>query len=392
MPTDLESRLTDAFDELVACSQVEPIPSFEPVPRRARTVARRWPVQAAAAAIVVAGAGALVWSTQRDQSTGATSTPTPVPTSAAPDMAVQMNTPLRLLPRGLDGFQLQSVSEQPAPQPQGRTWLLLATPHSDGSYTDKLFVQRTARDRVWITAGPNSEVSYETTNEQVDGHDVEVLFDPTNHILTAQYDLGDGTAVQIVDNSPGDDIAAASSRLLNVVAAIEPVGDIDLGIAAPPDTSTVIFHGDPGTTGGPASFLFYVQAVADADTSWSGQTVGLTVTATDDETLPLLAMADSLEPLEIRGQPGYITTHRYPGETNAITTTLIWPEAPGQWVTLTGDNLSLDEMTRLANNLVIVSDHEWGQATGAVTGAPTGSVTTIPGLTEQEIEDLAANS
>ena len=123
----------------------------------------------------------------------------------------------------------------------------------------------------------------------------------------------------------------------------------------------------------------YFQAF-EVDTPDGGNKVTISNMSTNDAGVPYWEMDDTLQPIDIRGHAGFVTTHTYP-PTNpnfpppsnpAVATTLIWPEAPGHWIILRADDMNTDQVLALANQLTSASNGQWQQP-----GAPTPTTTTI---------------
>lgn len=105
----------------------------------------------------------------------------------------------------------------------------------------------------------------------------------------------------------------------------------------------------------------------EIDTSDGGPKIIIDNRASDDAGFPYWMMERTLEPAQIRGHDGYVTTQDFYSDAGAPTvanptsaaTTLIWEEAPGHWVTMWVADQTTEEAIRLANDLVAIDQSQW---------------------------------
>lgn len=123
----------------------------------------------------------------------------------------------------------------------------------------------------------------------------------------------------------------------------------------------------------------------EVDTPAGGNKVLISNMSTNDAAMPYWEMDETLQPLDIRGHAGFVSTHTYP-PTNpnfpppgnpANSTTLIWPETPGHWVILRADDMNTDQVIALANQLTPAHNGQW-QLPGASTATTTTLAPTQP--------------
>ena len=107
----------------------------------------------------------------------------------------------------------------------------------------------------------------------------------------------------------------------------------------------------------------------EIDTPEGGPKIVVDNRESDDAAYPYWVMAQTLEPAQIRGHGGYVTTESYysgagtPGaptvaNPTSSATTLIWEETPGHWVTMWVADQTTEEAIRLANALVAIDQSQ----------------------------------
>ncbi len=105
----------------------------------------------------------------------------------------------------------------------------------------------------------------------------------------------------------------------------------------------------------------------EVDTSDGGPKIIIDNRASNDAGFPYWMMERTLEPAQIRGHDGYVTTQDFYSDAGAPTvanptsaaTTLIWEEASGHWVTMWVADQTTEEAIRLANDLVAIDQSQW---------------------------------
>jgi hypothetical protein len=108
----------------------------------------------------------------------------------------------------------------------------------------------------------------------------------------------------------------------------------------------------------------------EVDTSDGGPKIIVDNRASNDAGYPYWMMAQTLEPAQIRGHDGYVTTQNYYSDAGApgaptvanptsSVTTLIWEETPGHWVTMWVADQTTEAAIRLANALVAIDQPQW---------------------------------
>ena len=118
----------------------------------------------------------------------------------------------------------------------------------------------------------------------------------------------------------------------------------------------------------------------EVDTPAGGNKVNISNLSTTDAGMPYWEMDETLQPIDIRGHAGFVSTHTYPPTSPnfpppanpAEATTLIWPEAPGHWVILRADDMNTEQVIALANQLTRANNGQW-----QLPGAPSPTTTTI---------------
>jgi hypothetical protein len=118
----------------------------------------------------------------------------------------------------------------------------------------------------------------------------------------------------------------------------------------------------------------------EVDTPDGGNKILISNMTTNDAGMPYWQMDETLEPIDIRGHAGFVSTHRYPPtNTNAPppanpaeATTLIWAETPGHWVILRADDMGTEQAIAFANQLTPTDNGQWQPP-----GAPAATTTTL---------------
>lgn len=301
---------------------------------RSRTRAG-WLVVAAAAAVVALVVGLVAVAGDRDAEAPATP-PTELP--AAPV------EPLRLLPGDTAPYEFDGQRFERRPLADVG-YVRLARPDGAGGYVDPVWVGRAARDTIWA-AEPDWEGDGTFSEFEFGDRTMEFVDDAVDGYRLVQFEVGDGTAVQLSAQVPGP---AGTYR--DELAAIGVALDLSGGgvrVDSPPDGYEVVATDRLGLASEPTRAL----------NVWRGgeQFVALSTTVTSNHGYPFVDMGESIEPVTIRGRDGWLTTSTWrtddgPSERSA----LIWEEQPGQWVKLEEMNpVTLDELGAFAASLVEV--------------------------------------
>ena len=187
-----------------------------------------------------------------------------------------------------------------------------------------------------------------------------VLIDASIGIIRIEYAL-DAAGNLILETHQADartttnttTTAATVAQMDQIVAAlrIAPSNDISVDGTLPDRWELAVAGNEPENV---TSTL--VQAF-EIDTPDGGAKIIISNIATDDPAFPYWAMTDTLTPLVVRGHDGHLSLDTTYGGPIPVPT-LIWPEAPGHWVTLRADGMTTDRLVQLANELT-TADHNW---------------------------------
>jgi hypothetical protein len=122
----------------------------------------------------------------------------------------------------------------------------------------------------------------------------------------------------------------------------------------------------------------------EVDSSDGGAKIGIENRMTNDAGYPYWVMDQTLQPVQIRGHAGYVTTQDFFGQANnpgsptvsdptTSATMLIWEEAPGHWVTMWVADQTTEQAVALATTLVAIDQAQWhlpGGASNTTTSGP----------------------
>lgn len=326
---------------------------------RSRTRAG-WLIVAAAAAVVVLVVGLVAVAGDRDAEAPAT------PPTELPAVPIE---PLRLLPADPSAYEFDGQLFERRPLAEVG-YVRLARPDGAGGYVDPVWVARADRDAIWA-AEPDWEGDGTFSEFEFGDRTMEFVDDAVDGHRLVQFEVGDGTAVEVSAQVPGP--AGTYRDELAAIGLALDLSDGGVRVDTPPDGYEVVATGRLGLVSEPTRSL----------SVWRGgkQFVALSTTVTSNQGFPFLEMGESIEPVTIRGRGGWITTSTWesddgPWERSA----LIWEEQPGQWVKLEEMNpVTLDELGAFAASLVEVDADSYAAVVDEE-GAPPlpGSEATVP--------------
>jgi hypothetical protein len=195
-------------------------------------------------------------------------------------------------------------------------------------------------------------------------------------VIHLQFPLGDlGSLTLDSFNLDAATDLAVTQQMQQIAATLQltPTA-IDVTGTLPDGWALAVAGTEPETVNQNFSQAFEV------DTPDGGNKVIISNMSTNDSGMPYWEMDETLQPIDIRGHAGFVSTHHYPPtNTNAPppanpsgATTLIWPESPDHWVVVRADDMNTAQVLALANQLTPSSNGQWQQA-----GAPGPTTTTI---------------
>ena len=196
---------------------------------------------------------------------------------------------------------------------------------------------------------------------------VEFLVRDFGHLDLASYHQDATTDLQVADQ-----MLAMAATLDLSTADISVVGSL-------PDGWELAVSGhEPGYV---AEEFFQAFEV---DVPEGGNKILISNWMTTDVGMPYWEMDETLDPINVRGHSGFVSTIAYPPSDPTAppppnaggSTSLIWMEAPGHWVTLRAHDMDVGQVLALADQLTPAVSGQWGETTGvAVT-----TTTAQPGI------------
>jgi hypothetical protein len=203
-----------------------------------------------------------------------------------------------------------------------------------------------------------------------------VYIELDNRVIHVQYPLGDlgSLTLDSYHLDAATDLARAQ-QMQQIAAALQltPAAVAVTG-ALPDGWELAVAGAEPLTV-----TETYVQAF-EVDTPNGGDKMLISNMTTNDSGMPYWQMDETLQPIDIRGHAGFVSTHRYP-PTNpnlpppgnpAKATTLIWAETPGHWVIVRADDMDTEQVLAIANQLSPAKNGQWHQP-GALAATTTTS-------------------
>ena len=193
------------------------------------------------------------------------------------------------------------------------------------------------------------------------------------HLQFPLGDLGSLTLDSFNVDTANDLVVTQQMQQIAATLQLTPTA-IDVSGTLPDGWALAVAGAEPETVNQNFSQAFEV------DTPDGGNKVIISNMSTNDAGMPYWEMDETLQPIDIRGHAGFVSTHHYPPtNTNApppanpsVATTLIWPESPGHWVVLRADDMDTEHALALASQLTPASNGQWQQP-----GAPGATTTTI---------------
>lgn len=334
---------------------------FDGVPRRSGGDAR-WRLLAVAAAVValVAGLAVIVGRPERI-----------APADTVPPAITDDGEPLRMLPSDPSPWRIEGGLVLPAvPADPNSATAVIARPAATGGYEAAIVVRRGPETVMVPTTQNESEVVVTPTAFREDRLG-DVVEDVSNDRITAQFELGDGTAVTASTNYH-EELSGERARVMLVAGNIDVLDDGTARFDALPDGFEVVA---PWAT--PPQW----------PTRWAsfnaagGPGFGINVVSDPSGEYPFRTMYDDLAPIAIRGTTGYLSTHQYPADSGSpFAFTATWEEQPGQWVRVDDpDAATPDELLAFVESLRVVSAEEWDRVVQSVDGTTGTPATTAPG-------------
>ncbi len=207
-----------------------------------------------------------------------------------------------------------------------------------------------------------------------------VYIEQDSRMIHLQFPLGDLGSLRLDSYNLDARTDQAVAQQMQQIAAKLQLNPAAIAVTGPlPDGWELAVSGaEPVTVN-----QTFVQTF-DADTSVgsnkiaSSKHIVVSNMATNDSGMPYWEMDETLQPLDIRGHRGFVTTHQYPIQPapaipgRTIATTLIWPETPGHWVVIRADDINTAQLLALANQLTEATNSQWQQP-----GTPSPTTTTI---------------
>ncbi len=196
----------------------------------------------------------------------------------------------------------------------------------------------------------------------------QIFIAEQSRIIYVNFDLGTVGKLELesyhLDSTTDLDTA---DQMLAIAATLDLATAPNIGVAGSlPDGWEVAVTGlEPGY----ATQEFFQGF--EVDVPVGGNKILISNWMTSDVGMPFWEMDDTLEPFDVRGHAGFVSTVVYPPtDPNAPpppnatgSTSLIWLEAPGHWVTLRGDDMSTEQVLALAEQLTPAPDGQWGAVT-----------------------------
>ena len=194
-----------------------------------------------------------------------------------------------------------------------------------------------------------------------------IFIDRSGRTVRVEYGLGTlgNLALDAYRPDEGTD-GALSDEMQQIAATLQVDAGRDIRVTATlPDGWTLATVGTEPEQGVPSFYQAF-----EVDSPDGGAKLMIDNRMVNDSGYPYWEMSRTLQPVEIRGHSGYVTTHDYgplspdpnapvvTDPTNAATI-LIWEEAPGHWVTMWVADNTTDQAIALANGLVPVGQDQW---------------------------------
>jgi hypothetical protein len=338
---------------------------------------RRILVTSAAAALVVGG---LIWIERRP--TDSPSDTPPLSTSTSPT-----TTPL---------FDAAHVPLQLTPAPAGYALVgQFVRPAGVMRLRSAVFVQRDAQGaivgRVLARLGDLSLIGTSEGTSQPGFYQQPITPPPNlttattgslyieqdSRVIHVQFPLGDlgNLMLDSYHLDAATDLATAA-QMQQIVAALQisASGDITVPGSLPDGWGLATAGVEPEVA------IQRFEQNFEVDTPDGGNRILLYNLMTADAGIPYWEMDETLEPLEVRGHAGFVSTHTQVAPPAGLPnvagsalarTTLIWLEAPAHWVILRGEGMTTDQLVAIANQLTAASSGEW-----RAPGAPIPTTTT----------------
>ena len=361
--TDLDHRLESAGAALhraVSHVPTDPITAQRKgVPRPADRGAPRRAVLVAAAALIVLGAGGLVLIERRPDQ-GPANPPAAASTTAPTAVPAPTIRPLELAaaPKGL---KLVAQAVRPA---------------NGGNVRAAVFVERDAQanitERVIVRLGALS--LYNGTQNITPPPNLptattgDIYIDRPGRTVRVEYGLGALGNLALEAYHPDQQTdATLSDQMQQLAASLDVTAGQAISVTGslPPGWTLATAGVEPEQ-----AVPSYYQAF-EVDTPDGGAKIGIENRMTNDPAYPYWVMAQTLQPVQVRGHAGYVTTQDFfadahnpdsPTVTDPTTsvTALIWEEAPGHWITMSVADQTTEQAVALATTLVPIDQTQWG--------------------------------
>lgn len=207
---------------------------------------------------------------------------------------------------------------------------------------------------------------------------VEFLVRDFGHLDLASYHQDATTDLQVADQ-----MLAMAATLDLSTADISVVGSL-------PDGWELAVSGlEPGYA---TEEIFQAFEV---DVPEGGNKILISNWMTTDLGMPYWEMDETLDPINVRGHSGFVSTITYPPSDPTAppppnaggSTSLIWMEAPGHWVTLRGHDMNVEQVLALAEQLTPAVSGQWGETTGVAVTTTTAQPGSEPATTAPSVID-----
>jgi len=372
--TELDHRLESAGTALHrAVSHVPNDPTTarrNRIPGSADRGAPRRAALVAAAALVLLGAGGLVLIERRPDQ-GPTNPPaaasTPVPT-AVPAPTIK---PLELAdaPKGL---KLVAQAIRPAGGGKLRAAVFVKR-DAQGTVTERVIVRLGAISLYngTQTITPPANLTTATTGD--------IYIDRPNRTVRVEYGLGALGNLALEAYHPDQQTdGALSDEMQQLAAALDLTAGNAISVAGSlPVGWTLATAGVEPEQAVPSFYQAF-----EVDSPDGGPKIGVENQMTNDAGYPYWVMEQTLQPVQIRGHAGFVTTQNFfplandpkapaAPEPTASATILIWEEAPGHWITMWVADQTTEQAVALAATLVAVDQTQWHLPGGAASTTTT---------------------
>lgn len=301
----------------------------------------RWRLLGVAAAVVVFIAGLVAVVGRPD---GA------APVDSVPPVAGAVAEPLALLPDDVTRWQMTGLVSTPLDL-QVRVWsAVIARSDGGGGYDSPVWVRRGPADATLVRVGGfESESTLEAVGLD-DDRLGELVTDPAAGHLIVQFELGDGTAVTVTTGYR-EPLSGERARVMQIAAGIVTLDDDGVRFDSVPDGFEIVAPWELDSV--PLIRSVFATRVDRVE-------YAVRVAADPDQAFAVRAMHESVEPVEVRGTTGFLSTRRYVGRDDVQALSVVWQEQPGQWVSVEDQEpMSRSDLLAFVESLRVVPVDAW---------------------------------